>query len=167
MQSTDPAIGPENYTEGWRPERNIDPRILVSPEWGPVFEPFSAGVKLAITESLLSAWLDKKLRYPSASCFVQGAQPESYKLPDQLRNISGGKVWEAAQFQAAGVRPALIERLNEWGRASTALAELFHDCGIRDALCHEAITSSGTRSYCPAAFLCAASTRQNVERPLV
>ncbi len=127
MQSTDPMIGPDNYAEGWRPETNIDPRILVSKEWEPVFRTIPGDVKQAITESLLSAWLDKTLQYPSTSYFVQGPQPAGYKLPTHLQNISGGRVWEAAsQFQAVGVRAALIERLDAWGKAYTALAELFH-----------------------------------------
>jgi hypothetical protein len=127
MQSTDPLIGPDNYADGWRPERNIDPRILVVKEWEPVFQTLPRDVKQAITESLLSAWLDKTLQYPPTSYFVRGQQPAGYKLPTPLRNISGGKVWEAApQFQAAGVSPALIERLDAWGKAYTTLAELFH-----------------------------------------
>ena len=108
MQSTDPKLGPENYAEGWRPERNIDPRILVSGQWAPVFQTVPANVKRLITEELLSAWLDKTLQYPGASYFGPGTQASRYRLPVALREISGGRVWEASsQFQAAGVRPAL------------------------------------------------------------
>jgi cytochrome c553 len=127
MQSTDPAIGPDNYAEGWRPERNPDPRILVAKEWAPVFRNLPRDVKRALAESLLSAWLDKTFEYPPASYFALGAKPATYALPENLREISGGKVWEAApQFEAAGVSPALIARLNAWGKSWTALAELFH-----------------------------------------
>lgn len=127
MQSTDRTIGPDNYAEGWRPERNIDPRILVAREWAPVFRTIPDGVRQAIAESLLSAWLDKTLQYPPASYFVRGQRPADYKLPSYLQDISGGRVWDASpQFQAAGVSPALIERLDAWGKAYTALAELFH-----------------------------------------
>jgi hypothetical protein len=92
-----------------------------------VFRDIPGDVKQAMTESLLSAWLDKTLRYPPASYFVRGPQPGGYRLPAHLQDISGGKVWEAApQFQAAGVRPALIGRLDAWGKAWTAVAELFH-----------------------------------------
>jgi hypothetical protein len=126
MQSSDPAIGPDNYAEGWRPDRNIDPRILVSREWAPVFRTIPAGVKQAIVESLLSAWLDKTLQYPAASYFARG-QPAGYRLPAHLLDISGGRVWEASpQFQAAGVGRSLVERLDAWGKAYSALAELFH-----------------------------------------
>jgi hypothetical protein len=127
MQSTDPAIGPDNYAQGWRPERNIGPGILVAKEWAPVFRPIPSGVKQAIAESLLSAWLDKTLQYPPASYFVPGPQPAGYKLPAYLQDISRGRVWEASSaFQAAGVGPALIERLDAWGKSYTALADLFH-----------------------------------------
>jgi hypothetical protein len=127
MQSTETTIGPGNYAEGWRPERNIDPRILIASEWAPAFRTLPDGVKQAITESLLSAWLDKTLQYPSVSYFERGLQANAYKLPADLRDISGGKVWEAApQFQAAGVSASVIERLNAWGKAYTALADLFH-----------------------------------------
>jgi hypothetical protein len=127
MQSTDPAIGPDNYAEGWRPERNPDPRILVAKEWAPVFRNLPRDVKQALAESLLSAWLDKTLEYPPASYFALGAKPATYALPKDLQEISGGKVWEAApQFEVAGVSPVLIARLNAWGKSWTALAELFH-----------------------------------------
>jgi hypothetical protein len=126
MQSSDPSIGPDNYAEGWRPDRNIDPRIVVSREWAPVFRTVPAGVKQAIVESLLSAWLDKTLEYPAAFYFARG-QPARYRLPAHLLDISGGRVWEASpQFQAAGVGRAVIERLDAWGKAYSALAELFH-----------------------------------------
>jgi hypothetical protein len=92
-----------------------------------VFRTIPGDVKQAITESLLSAWLDKTLQYPPTSYFALGPQPVGYKLATQLRNVSGGGVWEAAsQFRAAGVRLAVIERLNAWGRAYTALTDLFH-----------------------------------------
>jgi hypothetical protein len=127
MQSTDPLIGPDNYAEGWRPERNVGPGILVGQEWAPAFRTLPAGVKKAIAESLLSAWLDKTMQYPAVSYFVLGGGPATYKLPTHLQDISGGKVWEAApQFQAAGVGPPLIERLDAWGKAYTALTGLFH-----------------------------------------
>jgi hypothetical protein len=127
MQSTDPKLGPENYAKGWRPERNIDPRILVSGQWAPVFQTVPANVKRLITEELLSAWLDKTLQYPGASYFGPGTQASRYRLPVALREISGGRVWEASsQFQAAGVRPALLDRLDAWGKGYTALSELFH-----------------------------------------
>jgi hypothetical protein len=127
MQSTDPAIGPGNYAEGWRPERNIDPRILVSKVWEPMFQPIPAGMKQIITESLLWAWLDKTLQYPPASYFERGPESASYKVPGYLQDISGGRVWEASsQFQTAGARPSLIDRLDAWGKSYTALAALFH-----------------------------------------
>ncbi len=127
MQSTDPAIGPGNYAEGWRPERNIDPRILVSKAWEPVFTTIPAPMKQRITEMLLRAWLDKTTQYPAASYFVRGLEPNAYKLPPNLQDVSGGRVWEAsAQFRAAGVSSNLLASLDSWGKTYTALAELFH-----------------------------------------
>src|SRR2546429_3482203 len=38
-QSSDPHLGPNNLREGWRPERNVDPRIMISSVWAPIFAP--------------------------------------------------------------------------------------------------------------------------------
>jgi hypothetical protein len=127
MQSTDPNAGPDNLAEGWRPEQTIDPRIMVDPDWAPAFLALDPGVKRAITEAYLAAWLDKTLQYPAASYFKLGLTASAYTRPADVRNISGGNVWEAAaQFQAAGVRPQLLGRLKDWGKAYTSLAQLFH-----------------------------------------
>jgi hypothetical protein len=126
LQSTDPAIGPENATLGWRPDENVDPRIMISPQWTPMFEPLSADVRRSITESMLSAWLDKNQRYPASGYFTRGPSDLSYALPEGLAGISGGKVWEAApRFQAAGDSPAVVLRLNNWGRAQADMASRF------------------------------------------
>ncbi len=53
MQSTDPSIGPDNRAQGWRPSQNVDPTIMVSAVWAPIFQPFSGDIKRAITESSL------------------------------------------------------------------------------------------------------------------
>lgn len=127
LQSTDPAIGPANIAEGWRPDQTVDPRIMIGGRWSQAFETLPDGVRQAITESLLTAWLDKTLQYPPAAYFQRGVPATYYQLSTEFLDISGGKVWEAApQFEAAGVSPALIERLNAWGKSWTALAELFH-----------------------------------------
>ena len=127
MQSSDPDIGPQNIGEGWRPEQNVDPRIMIAKEWAPMFSSLPDAMKQAITESLLTAWLDKNLQYPPASYFRLGLQTTSYARPRDLQVISGGKVWEAAaQFQAVGVNAQLIDRLQAWGRQYTSLASLFH-----------------------------------------
>ena len=55
MQSTDPRIGPGNRAQGWRPRQNVDPTIMVSETWAPVFQPVSSDARRAITESLLAA----------------------------------------------------------------------------------------------------------------
>ena len=127
MQSSDPNIGPENIDEGWRPDRNVDPRIMIGKQWVPTFLPLGSEMKQAITEALLTAWLDKTLRYPPVSYFKRGLAGSGYAEPGDLRDISGGRAWEAgAQFQAAGVKLELIGRLEEWGRTYTGLAQLFH-----------------------------------------
>ena len=127
MQSSDPRIGPENISEGWRPEQNVDPRIMVAREWLPELSPLPADMKRAITEALLAAWLEKTLQYPAASYFQRGLVASSYARPTDLQDISGGRVWEdAAEFQATGVNPRLIQRVEEWGKTYRDLTQLFH-----------------------------------------
>jgi hypothetical protein len=126
-QSTDPSIGPRNIAEGWRPEQNVDPRIMVAAEWSPMFRSLPLDMRQAITQALLAAWLDKTLHYPIASYFQRGLSASSYALPAGLQDVSGGKAWESvAQFKAAGVDPLLIARLEAWGAAYTTTAQLFH-----------------------------------------
>jgi hypothetical protein len=126
MQSSDPEIGPENISEGWRPDQNIDPRIMIAKDWAPMFVPLCGETKRAITESLLMAWLDKTLRYRPASYFQLGRPAGSYAPPTDLRDVSGGRAWEAVpQFQAAGVQVQVLQRLQEWGRQYTDLARLY------------------------------------------
>src|SRR5438128_2822775 len=48
MQSTDPRIGPDDRAQGWRPNQNVDPTIMVSEAWQPMFEPLSSDAKRAI-----------------------------------------------------------------------------------------------------------------------
>ncbi len=117
MQSTDPRIGPENEMQGWRPTQNIEPTIMVSRFWAPVFEPLSSEVKKAVTESLLEAWLNKNAQYPVSQYFSIGRGEHRYKASASLGAITGGTTWEAAQqFQKAGVRPHLVRRLTDWGK---------------------------------------------------
>jgi len=126
MQSTDPKIGPANIAEGWRPDQTVDPRIMIGDRWAPVFQILPVNLKQAITESLLTAWLDKTLQYAPVSYFQRGLPDASYRLPVESLDISGGKVWEAApQFLAAGVDTSTVQRLQEWGSIHTSLAQLF------------------------------------------
>ncbi len=127
LQSTDPKLGPNDIAEGWRPERNIDPRIMVDKDWTPVFSSLPAGTRRALTEAFLTAWLDKNLSYLPVSYFQRGLSASSYAPPVELRNVSGGKAWLAApQFQAAGVNAQAIQRLQNWGDKYSSLAQLFH-----------------------------------------
>ncbi len=129
MQSADPKVGPDNQVRGWRPDANVDPRILVSTEWAPMFQTLDPDVRRAITESLLTAWVDKNLKYRTAQYFNQGTTSltQAYAVPKELSGISGGNVWVAApQFQAAGVSQDTIGKLLKWGRSYAKMADSLH-----------------------------------------
>jgi hypothetical protein len=124
LQSTDPHLGPLDYRQGWRPDQNVDPRIMISPEWAPFFKPLPFEVHRALTESVLSAWMDKTLQYPIPEYLPMGSLERDYKPRYAQRDITGGKVWTAARaFHAAGVSDDLIDRLLKWGIAYTDRAE--------------------------------------------
>jgi hypothetical protein len=115
LQSTDVHLGPDNYSEGWRPEQNIDPRIIISPYWAPFFKPFPFEIRRAIAESMLAAWMEKTLSYRIADYLPLPMIRPDYD-PHLYSDISGGRVWEAAkQFRAAGVSDDIVERLVNWG----------------------------------------------------
>lgn len=120
-QSTDPRMGPDDLRKGWRPERNVDPRIMISSAWAPMFAPVPGDVRRELTNALLSAWMDKNLQYPLAKYMpVQAGLHLSYTPSAGYADISGGSVWEAAaKFREAGVADALVERLQLWGKAYT------------------------------------------------
>jgi hypothetical protein len=143
MQSTDPGIGPDNRAQGWRPGQNVDPTIMVSAMWAPIFEPFSSDAKRAITESLLAAWLDKNLQYPLARYFTAGLSERSYAAPASLGGITGGNVWELAPvFMKAGVNPEIVRQLEKWGTSFTDVAARFQYAPRRRAQ-NRAATESG------------------------
>ena len=120
LQSTDPRLGPDNLKQGWRPDDNIDPRIMISPVWTPMFKPLPTEVHQALTVSLLAAWMDKNLQYPITKHLPTGLPRRAYTQPGTYGDISGGKVWEAAkQFRDAGVAPELVKHLQQWGIAYT------------------------------------------------
>jgi len=119
LQSGDPRSGPDDNKQGWRPDENVDPRIMVSPVWAPIFTPLATDVRRALAASLLAAWMDKNLQYPVSKYLPMSGLPASaYTTPSEYRDISGGKVWEASQqFREAGVAPELVWRLQQWGIA--------------------------------------------------
>ncbi len=120
MQSTDPRLGPDDLSHGWRPDRSVDPRILVSPDWSSQFTPFSAEVRRALAESLVTAWLDKTQQYPIAKYLPLPSLQRDYTAPNEYADITGGKLWEAAgEFRAAGVSTDLLDRVQAWGVAYT------------------------------------------------
>jgi hypothetical protein len=120
LQSTDPRLGPDDLRQGWRPDQNIDPRIMISPVWDPIFKPLQIDARRDLTTSLLTAWLDKNLQYPIAEYLPVGMPPRSYTPSRTYSDISGGKAWESAkQFRNAGVSPEVVERLRQWGIAYT------------------------------------------------
>lgn len=116
QQSTDPRVGPSDFSQGWRPDQNVDPRIMVSPAWAPIFKPLPRELHRALTAALLSAWLDKNAQYPIEKYLPMGATRRAYATPRAYADISGGGVWKAAQqFRDAGVPPDLVRRLQAWG----------------------------------------------------
>src|SRR5262249_37242891 len=126
IQSTDPRIGPQDLAQGWRPNQNVDPTIMVNEAWTPIFEPLPADVKRTITESLLAAWLEKNMQYPVGRYFRVGLSENSYAPPASYGSISSGKAWEsAALFTAAGVNPDVVKQLQKWGQAYSDVAARF------------------------------------------
>jgi hypothetical protein len=125
LQSTDPHMGPDNVHKGWRPDENIDPRIMISPVWAPIFKTLPREVHRGLTASLLAAWVDKNLQYSIAEYLPIGWHSRRpYTTPTSYGEISGGKVWEAAErFRDAGVGDDQIDRLLQWGMAFTDRAE--------------------------------------------
>ena len=118
LQSCDPHLGPADYDKGWRPEKNVDPRILVSAGWKAMFAPLPGEVRRALTQSMLSAWMDKNQQYPIAEYLPLPVPPHDSRY--LYGDISGGKVWESAgEFRAAGVSADLVARLQNWGMAYT------------------------------------------------
>ena len=116
LQSTDPRLGPEDFSKGWRPDQNVDPRIMISPVWAPIFQPLPTEVHRALTASLLAAWMDKNAQYPIEKYLPMGTPRHAYAAPHSYGEITGGKVWEASQqFRDAGVAPELLRRLQQWG----------------------------------------------------
>ena len=117
-QSSDPRIGPDNFNQGWRPDQNVDPRILISSAWTPFFKPLPAETRQALAAALLTAWMDKNLQYPIEKHLPMGQHANAYALPREYTDISGGKVWESSQqFRDAGVSPEVVRRLQQWGAA--------------------------------------------------
>jgi hypothetical protein len=120
LQSTAPNLGPDDIRQGWRPEQNIDPRIMISPGWAPIFKPLPPEIRRALTASMLAAWLDKNQQYSIAEFLPIGLREYSYRGGRGYDEISGGRVWNAApQFLRAGVGTDIVERLERWGLAYT------------------------------------------------
>jgi hypothetical protein len=118
LQSADPLLGPDNLKQGWRPNDNVDPRIMISPVWAPMFKPLPVELHQALTASLLAAWMDKNLQYPITKHLPVGVPKRPYTQPSSYGDISGGKVWESArEFRDAGVSADLVQHLQQWGVA--------------------------------------------------
>lgn len=118
LQSSDPRLGPDNIKQGWRPNDNIDPRIMISPVWAPTFKPLPAEVRQALTTSMLAAWMEKNLEYPITKHLPVGVPRRPYTQPGYYGDISGGNVWQSAkEFRDAGVPATLVKSLQQWGAA--------------------------------------------------
>ena len=81
MQSTDPRIGPKDRAQAWRPRQNIDPTIMVSEVWTPLFQSLPPDAKRALTESLLAAWLDKNQQYSLGDFLLQASPRKATPCP--------------------------------------------------------------------------------------
>jgi len=93
---------------------------MVSPVWAPIFKPLPIEVHQALTAALLAAWMDKNLQYSIEKYLPMGLRSHPYAAPHEYGDITGGKVWEAAQqFRNAGVSPEIVRRLQQWGIAFT------------------------------------------------
>jgi len=126
MQSTDPLIGPADVERGWRPTRSVDPAIMVLPAWAPMFEALPGETRRAITESLLTAWLDKNEQYRVDRYFRVGIREKSYTVKGGYADIATGKPWASApQLRAAGIDDDLIARLQKWGASYSDMAQRF------------------------------------------
>ncbi len=120
LQSSDPRLGPDDLKQGWRPNDNVDPRIMISPVWAPIFNPLPVEVRQVLTTSMLAAWMDKNLQYPITKHLPVGVPKRPYTQPSSYGDISGGKVWESArEFREAGVPADLVQHLQQWGIAYT------------------------------------------------
>jgi hypothetical protein len=126
LQSTDPAIGPQDVAQGWRPGQQVDPTLLVHPDWAPIFQPLPADERRVILETLLAAWLEKNQQYRIDRYFRAGLTESSYAAPAKYASLAGGKAWEAApHLLAAGVSSALVQHLQQWGASYTEMAARF------------------------------------------
>jgi hypothetical protein len=126
MQSTERGLGPKDKVRGWRPRQNIDPTIMVSEVWAPIFAALSAEERRAITEAMLAAWLEKNEQFQPGEYFTPGVSDDNYSAPANLGGIVGGRAWEqAAEFRAAGVSPKTVGQLQRWGRTYMDTAARF------------------------------------------
>ena len=102
------------------PSPSLSRIMWVSPNWVAFFRPFPPGVRRALTESLLAAWMEKTLQYPVTEYLPLPVIQQDYTPGSAYSDFSGGRVWEAAQqFRAAGVSDDLLKRLQNWGIAYT------------------------------------------------
>jgi len=64
--------------------------------------------------------MDKNLQYPISKYLPLGVIQHDYTPARAYGDISGGRVWRAAQqFRNAGVSAELVGRLQQWGIAFT------------------------------------------------
>jgi len=86
--------------------------------WAPTFKALPAEVHQALTTSMLAAWMEKNLQYPITKHLPVGVPRRPYTQPGYYGDISGGNAWQSAkEFRDAGVPPALVKTLQQWGAA--------------------------------------------------
>jgi hypothetical protein len=65
-----------------------------SPDRAPIFKPLPIEIHQALTESLLTAWMDKNLQYPIAKYLPVGVPQYAYTPRRAHGDIGGGNMWE-------------------------------------------------------------------------
>ena len=97
-KNSSPAAGPEHR-----------PRITNSPDRAPIFKRLPIEIHQALTESLLTAWMDKNLQYPIAKYLPVGApRARRYRWREHVGDAG-------RQFRDAGVAAELVRCLQAWG----------------------------------------------------
>jgi len=101
---------------------------MITPLWAPIFKPLPPEIHRVLTTAFLVAWIEKNLKYSIAQHLPIGLPPRrAYSPGRDYENITGGKVWEAAeQFLKTGVSVDVVERLQQWGTAYTDRAARIH-----------------------------------------
>jgi hypothetical protein len=72
MQWSDPKLGPDNQLKGWRPDDTVDPRIMVSADWLPLFQPLKPDVRPGHHPDHADRVVGQKLEVSNGAVFHPG-----------------------------------------------------------------------------------------------